>query len=306
MLPEIKSLLKDCASSLLTGISRLDTLDNVFHIINEAIVEDAPLSIKEGGIIKPGYNADIDELKSLGSQGKSWLIDFENREKERTGIKFLKVGFNKVFGYYIEISKSNLGLVPGNYIRKQTLVNTERFITEELKIYEDKILTAQERLFDLEYRCFQEICDCLRSYIAGIQDSARAVASLDVLVSFAHVAYHNDYVRPQITGDGRIDIKGGRHPVVELAMPDARFVPNDVSLDMQGHRFAIITGPNMGGKSTYMRQVAVMVIMTQMGSFIPADEAHISLVDRIFTGWELLTIWPAGRALLWWKCLNWQ
>ncbi|PKM77735.1 MAG: DNA mismatch repair protein MutS [Firmicutes bacterium HGW-Firmicutes-15] len=283
VLPVIKEILGYCKGSLLLEIAQLDPLLEVYEILDKAIHDDPPMSIKEGGIIKEGYHEEIDEFKRLASQGKTWLIDFENREKERTGIKSLKIGFNRVFGYYIEIGNSNRTSIPQDYIRKQTLVNAERFINEELKNYEEKILGAREKLYELEYNCFLEIRDNLQNYISSILDSAGSVAVLDILASLAQVAYLNDYVRPVLSQDGKIEIKAGRHPVVEKSLQDARFVPNDIKLDNHTYRFAIITGPNMGGKSTYMRQTAILTIMAQMGSFVPADEARIGIVDRVFT-----------------------
>jgi len=283
VLPVLKDVLSNCTSPLLREISGLNPLPDVYEIIDKALSEDAPLSIKEGGIIKEGYNDEIDELKKLSSEGKSWLVDYENREKERTGIRSLKVGFNRVFGYYIEIGNASRNLIPQDYIRKQTLVNAERFITEELKNYEEKILGAREKLYELEYDCFLSIRSQLQKYIGSIQDTAGVVAILDVLAALAQVAYLNDYIRPVLSQDGRIQVKSGRHPVVEKSLQNVRFVPNDINMDNDKARFAIITGPNMGGKSTYMRQTAILVIMAQMGSFIPADEARIGIVDRIFT-----------------------
>jgi DNA mismatch repair protein MutS len=283
LLPEIKEILGDCKSPILQEIAALDPLVEVYHIIAATIDEEAPLTIREGGIIKSGYRPDIDELKALSTQGKKFLIEYENREKARTGIKHLKVGFNKIFGYYIEITKSNLDQVPMDYIRKQTLVNNERYITEELKNYEDKILGAREKLSGLEYECFMEIKQMLEPFIPAIQASARAIADLDSLLAFAQVAYLNDYVRPQLSRDGKLEIKAGRHPVVEKALLNTRFVPNDIMMDRQDARFAMITGPNMGGKSTYMRQAALINIMAQIGSFVPASEARVSIVDRVFT-----------------------
>ena len=283
VLPVLKDVLSNCTSPLLKELSGLNPLPDVYEIIDKAVSEDAPLFIKEGGIIKEGYNDEIDELKHLSSEGKSWLVDYENREKERTGIRSLKVGFNRVFGYYIEIGNANRNLIPQDYIRKQTLVNAERFITEELKNYEEKILGAREKLYELEYNCFLDIRSQLQEYIGSIQESARVIAILDVLASLAQVAYLNDYIRPVLSQDGKIQVKSGRHPVVEKSLQNIRFVPNDINMDNDNARFAIITGPNMGGKSTYMRQTAILVIMAQMGSFIPADEAKIGIVDRIFT-----------------------
>jgi DNA mismatch repair protein MutS len=283
VLPGLSDVLSSCSSPYLKELSQLNPLAGVYEIIEKAINEDAPLALKEGGIIKEGYSEEIDELKLLSSEGKSWLVALENRERERTAIRNLKVGYNRVFGYYIEISNANRNMIPPDYIRKQTLVNAERFITEELKIYEEKILGAREKLFELEYLCFQEIRDSLQQFIAPLQETAAAVAKMDVLASFAQVAYLYDYVRPVLSQDGKIEIKSGRHPVVEKALQDARFVPNDINLDKEEARFAIITGPNMGGKSTYLRQTAILVMMAQMGSFIPADDARIGIVDRIFT-----------------------
>ncbi len=283
ILPQLVIVLGDSHSEVLKAIAHMDTLTELVDIIEAAIDEEAGISVKEGGIIKSGYKDEIDELKALATQGKNYLIEFENREKIRSGIKNLKVGYNRVFGYYIEISKSNLNLVPQDYIRKQTLVNTERYITEELKNYEDKILGAREKLFELEYQTFLDVRQMLESFIPSIQATAQAIANLDVLVSLAQQAYLHDYVRPQLSRDGRLDIKSGRHPVVEQTLVEGRFVPNDIRLDLQESRFAIITGPNMGGKSTYMRQAAIINIMAQIGSFVPADEARISIVDRVFT-----------------------
>ena len=282
-LPLLSNVLSSCSSIYLQELSRLDQLIQVYKIIDKAITEDAPLAIKEGGIIKEGYSEEIDELKLLTSEGKAWLVALENRERERTGIRTLKVGYNRVFGYYIEVSNASRNSIPPDYIRKQTLVNAERFITEELKIYEEKILGAREKLYELEYLCFQEIRDSLQQFIVSIQETGEAVAKVDVLASLAQVAFLNDYVRPILSQDGKIEIKSGRHPVVEKSLQDARFVPNDINMDNEKARFAIITGPNMGGKSTYLRQTAILVLMAQMGSYIPADDARIGIVDRIFT-----------------------
>ncbi len=282
-LAKSKEVLQTASSSLLMYLAEMDDLQDVYGIIEESIDEEAPPGIREGNIIKDGFHPEIDELKQLSRDGSSWLIDFEGREKERTGIKYLKVSYNKVFGYYIEISKSNLHLVPPEYVRKQTLVNTERFITDELKQYEEKILGAREKLYTLEQQIFIEIREKLCQHLERIQDSAAKIAMLDVIVSLAEVAYLNNYQRPQVDNNGIIEIKGGRHPVVEKNLQDSRFIPNDLKLNRSDNRFAIITGPNMGGKSTYMRQAALLVIMAQMGSFVPADGAHIGIADKIFT-----------------------
>ncbi len=282
-LVKITDLLAPGQSQLLTSIAKLDVLNDLYSIIDETIAEGAPLTIKEGYIFRDGYNHDIDELRHLSRKGSNWLLDFEAKEKERLGIKNLKVGFNKVFGYYIEITNSNLDAVPPEYHRKQTLVNAERFICEELKNYEDSILGAREKLFNLEYEHYTRLKENLVKYIGRLQSTARQVAALDVLYSLAQVAYLNDYTRPQIDNSGTITIKNGRHPVVEKYLVDTRFVPNDLHIDAQSANFAIITGPNMGGKSTFMRQAALLVLMSQAGSFIPAEAALIGIADKIFT-----------------------
>lgn len=284
----IKSLdqIKDLdlsGSALLAAIAALDDLSDIYTIIEQSIDEEAPVAIREGNIIKNGFSQEIDELKQLSRDGSQWLIDFESREKKRTGIKYLKVGYNKVFGYYIEVTRPNLHLVPPEYVRKQTLVNTERFISDDLKQYEEKILGARERLFALEQQVFIEVRDRLSQHLERIQQSAADIARLDVLVSLAEVAYLNNYQRPLVDDSKLIEIKAGRHPVVEKSLKDARFIPNDLKLNGSDKRFAIITGPNMGGKSTYMRQAALLVIMAQMGSFVPADYAHIGIADKVFT-----------------------
>lgn len=281
-LQEIKNL-DLYGSELLRQIAAVDSLDDIFTIVDQSIDEEAPVSIREGNIIKSGFNQDIDELKQLSRDGSQWLIDYEIREKQRTGIKFLKVGYNKVFGYYIEITRPNLHLVPAEYIRKQTLVNSERFISDDLKQYEEKILGARERLYTLEHQVFTEIRDKISLHLERIQQSAAEIARLDVLVSLAQVAYLNNYQRPVVDNSMVIEIKGGRHPVVEKSLKNSRFIPNDLKLNCSDKRFAIITGPNMGGKSTYMRQAALLVIMAQMGSFVPADFAHIGIADKVFT-----------------------
>jgi len=279
----MQNKMQDLHSNILQEIAAMDTLEDLYELIDCSIDDEAGISIKEGNIIKIGYNSEIDELKSFSEKGSAWLVEFENQEKERTGIKHLKAGFNKVFGYYIEVSKSNLSRVPPDYVRKQTLVNNERFICEELKNYEEKILGTRERLFSREYEEFLLIRNKLSEHINRIQDTAHKIAVLDVLYSLAETAYNNDYVRPRIDNSEVIEIISGRHPVVEKNLSDSRFVPNDVRLGINDKNFAIITGPNMGGKSTYMRQTALLVLMGQMGSFIPAESACIGIVDKIFT-----------------------
>ena len=283
-LPEIKKVLSTSNSILLKELyNNLDELKDIYELIEEAIVEDPPIVIKEGGMIKQGYNEEIDEYKKASTEGKNWLIELEAKEKELTGIKVLKVGFNRVFGYYIEVSKSNINLVPDRYIRKQTLTNGERYITEELKELENKILGAEEKIVALEYNIFIEIRDKIASNLQRIQLSASVIADLDVLCAFATVAEDQNYVMPIIDNSGEINIKDGRHPVIEKMIPSGSFVQNDTYLDKLNDRLSIITGPNMAGKSTYMRQVALITLMAQIGSFVPASYAKIGVVDKIFT-----------------------
>lgn len=280
---DLKKILHPCQNRLLKDAAEMDSLDDLAVLIETSISPEAPLALKEGGLIKSGFDQEIDELRRLSNEGAAWLVEFENKEKERTGIKHLKVGFNKVFGYYVEISRSNLHLAPLDYVRKQTLVNTERFVCEPLKQYEDKILGAKERLFTLEYDIFIGIRKKLLQHLERIKDSALKVATVDTLLSLADSAFCYDYVRPRVDESGRIEIKGGRHPVVEHFLQDSHFVPNDVQMDLDKHRFMLVTGPNMGGKSTYMRQIALITVMAQAGSFVPACQAHIGVADQIFT-----------------------
>ena len=283
-LPEVKNTLSNCKSNLLKSIyENIDELQDIYTLIETAIVDDPPIGVKEGGLIKLGYNPEIDELKKAATEGKSWIIKIEADEREKTGIKNLKVGFNKVFGYYIEVTKSNLSQVPERFIRKQTLTNAERFITEELKSIEDKVLGAEERVINVEYDVFVKIRDEISKNIKRLQKTATAVSTLDVLASFAQVAEDMNYCMPQVQDNGIIDIKDGRHPVIEKMLPTGSFVQNDTYLDKNENRLAIITGPNMAGKSTYMRQVALITLMAQVGSFVPAQEAKIGVVDKIFT-----------------------
>ncbi|MGI5911798.1 MAG: DNA mismatch repair protein MutS [Syntrophomonadaceae bacterium] len=270
-------------SRLLAQITASGELDDLYTIIDNSIDEEAPPGIREGNIIKSGFNQEIDDLRQLSRDGSRWLVDFESREKQRTGIKHLKVGYNKVFGYYIEITKPNLHLVPAYYVRKQTLVNTERFICDELKQYEQKILGARERLFSLEQQIFVEVREALTQHLKRIQETAVAIAMLDVLASLAEVAYLNDYQRPLVDDSGVIEVIAGRHPVVENNLKNSRFIPNNLNINQSDKNFAIITGPNMGGKSTYMRQAALLLIMAQAGSFVPAEKAHIGIADKVFT-----------------------
>ena len=283
-LPEVKSVLEMCQSHKLKELyENLDELKDVFALIEKSIVEDPPMTIKDGGIIKLGYDEEIDTLKKASTEGKTWLAKLEADEKEKTGIKTLKVGYNKVFGYYIEVSKSFVSQVPERFIRKQTLTTGERYITDELKTIENQILGAEEKVVNLEYNAFVEIRTEIAKNIKRLQKTANVVSTLDVLSSFAQVAEDMNYCMPGVKDDGIIKIKEGRHPVIEKMIGSGNFVPNDTYLDKEGDRLAIITGPNMAGKSTYMRQVALITLMAQVGSFVPATEAQIGVVDKIFT-----------------------
>ncbi len=283
-LPELKSVLARTKTELLQNLYlNLDILEDVHQLIEESIVEEPPLTITDGGIIKLGYNEEADKYKKAMTEGKNWLIQLEAKEKEETGIKNLKVGFNKVFGYYIEVSKSNVNLVPERYIRKQTLTTGERFITDELKQLESDILGAEEKVVKLEYDIFIEIRNKIASQIERIQKSANIVSTIDVLASFATVADDLGYVKPIVDDSGEIDIKDGKHPVIAKMLPEGSFVENDTYLNRDADRLSIITGPNMAGKSTYMRQVALITIMAQIGCFVPASYAKIGVVDKVFT-----------------------
>ena len=284
-MPMLKQTLSDVQSPLLNQLNdNIDELTDIYSLIEEAIVDEPPVTVKEGGIIKLGYNPEIDELKKASVEGKQWILNIEAKERELTGIKNLKIGYTKVFGYYIEVTKSFYNLVPEDrYIRKQTLTNAERFITEELKNMEDKILGAEEKAVLFEYNEFVKIREKISQNIERLQKTASAIANIDVLTSLAKVAEDNNYVCPEIDNGGIIEIKEGRHPVVEKMLDSGSFVQNDTLLDTYENRLAMITGPNMAGKSTYMRQVALICLMAQIGSFVPASEAHIGVVDKIFT-----------------------
>lgn len=284
MLPYIRQIIKDFKSPLLTKICEdMDPLEDIAELIRSAIVEEPPLAQKDGGIIREGYNSDVDKFRRSRTDGKKWLTELEAREKERTGIKNLKIKYNRVFGYSLEVTNSFKNLVPENYIRKQTLTNAERYITQELKDLEDLILGAEDKLYALEYELFCEVRDKVGAEVVRIQKTAKAVAALDVFASLALVAQRNNYVRPKINENGVLDINNGRHPVVEQMIENDMFIANDTYLDNQKKRISIITGPNMAGKSTYMRQTALIVLMAQIGSFVPAEKANIGIVDRIFT-----------------------
>ena len=283
-LPAVRAQLSAFASGRLAELrAELDELGDVAELIARSIADDPPFSVREAGFIRDGYNAEVDRLREIQKGGTGFLAQIEAREKERTGIRTLKVKFNKVFGYYIEVSNSFKDQVPPDYIRKQTLVNAERYITQELKDLEHTVLTAKDQLEALEYSLFQDICAKISAQTERIQRSAAAVAEVDALASFAAVAVKNNYCRPDVDESGVIEIHDGRHPVVERVLKDSLFVPNDTFMGEKEDRVAIITGPNMAGKSTYMRQVALIVLMAQIGSFVPARSARIGLVDRIFT-----------------------
>lgn len=283
-LPYIKTLLINFESLELRRVSdNFDDLKDLYYLIDIAINEDPPYSLKEGNIIKSGYHNEIDKYKELSKNGKRWIIELEQKEKDSTGIKSLKVGYNKVFGYYIEVTKTNIDNVPKHYIRKQTLSNTERYITPELKELEDAVLHANEKLIELEYEIFTSVRDEISKHIKRIQNTAALVAQLDCLCSFAEIAQKNNYIKPEIGSFDSIEIRDGRHPVVECQHIQNGFIPNDTLLNCSDNRMLIITGPNMAGKSTYMRQTALIVLMAQIGSFVPASYAKIGVVDRIFT-----------------------
>ena len=284
MLPPIKALLADFHSELLTEISdETDTLEELYELIDRSIMEEPPLTVRDGGLIKDGYSENIDQYRHAKTEGKTWLADLEAREREKTGIKNLKIKYNKVFGYYLEVTNSYKDLVPDYFTRKQTLANAERYITPELKELEDMILGAEDKLVNLEYDLFCEVRGKIAEEVVRIQRTAKAIAKLDVFTSLALVADQNHYCRPKINENGVIDIKDGRHPVVEKMISNDMFIANDTYLDNGNNRISIITGPNMAGKSTYMRQTAIIVLMAQIGSYVPASAAKIGIVDRIFT-----------------------
>ena len=282
--PDVRRRLESFPSTLLSHLrTELDDLEDLRDLIGRAIVDDPPFSVREGGFIRPGYSQEVDHYRDILQNGKGVVASIEAAEKERTGIKGLKVGYNKVFGYYIEVSKSYLSQVPDTYIRKQTLANCERYITQELKDLEHEILSAQDRVVALEYQLFCDVREQAAAQVAAVQRTAAAVAQVDVLTSFAAVAAESGYCMPQVDLSDHLDITEGRHPVVEKMLKNSLFVPNDTHMDNGEHLVAIITGPNMAGKSTYMRQVALIVLMAQMGSFVPAKAARIGVVDRVFT-----------------------
>ena len=284
MLPHIRYILEEIQSELLKNIhDDMDPLEDLCTLVKDAIREEPPIAMKEGNIIRDGYNEEVDKLRRAKSDGKEWLAKLENDEREKTGIKNLRIKYNKVFGYYLEVTNSYKDMVPDYYTRKQTLANAERYITPELKELEDMILGAEDKLYALEYEIYSQVRDTIAGEIERIQKTAKAVAALDAFASLAVVAERNNYTRPKINEKGIIDIKDGRHPVVERMIPNDMFIANDTYLDDKKHRISIITGPNMAGKSTYMRQTALIALMAQIGSFVPAKSANIGLSDRIFT-----------------------
>ena len=284
-IPNVKGIIENCTSSLLKNYHHnLDDLRDIYDLLEKSIKEDPSLTLKDGDLIKDGFNGEIDELRLAKTNGKDWISSLENREREFTGIKSLKVGFNKVFGYYIEISKANYSSIPeGRYIRKQTLANAERFITPELKEIEEKLLGASEKLCSLEYDIFLDIRNEVENHIDRLKTTAKIIAELDCISNLAFVALENDFIKPEINEDGETKIENGRHPVVEKVIPKGEFIPNDTIINKDDNQLLIITGPNMAGKSTYMRQVAIITLMCQIGSFVPASKANISVVDKIFT-----------------------
>ncbi|MGB4440170.1 MAG: DNA mismatch repair protein MutS [Sedimentibacter sp.] len=283
-LPDLKTELSELSSKMFSDISEsFDTLTDIFELIDKAIVEEPPISVKEGGIIKSGYNDELDEIKEITVNGKNWISELQNKERESTGIKNLKIGYTKVFGYYLEVTQSYLKNVPDYYIRKQTLANCERYVTPELKEMEAKILNADEQLMKLEYELFLEIRQHIKEQVIRIQATAYSIAVIDTLNSLAISSVKNNYVRPEMNNTGYMKIVDGRHPVIEKIMKNEMFVPNDTYIDNKEHRMSIITGPNMAGKSTYMRQVALIALLAHIGSFVPAKSAELCILDKIFT-----------------------
>ncbi|MCP2604643.1 DNA mismatch repair protein MutS [Candidatus Aminicenantes bacterium AH-873-B07] len=296
ILPDIKSLLKEFTSPIVKECYfKWDTLEDIANLIDKAIVEEPPHLLTEGGLIKEGYNQELDELRKISKSGKSFIISLEKKERERTGIQSLKIGYNRIFGYYIEVTKPNLHLIPKNYIRKQTLINSERFITPELKEYEEKVLFAEQKMAELEYQIFMKIREEIASQTSRLQKMSRLIALIDVLSSLSELAIHRDYRRPIVHSSDYIKIVEGRHPIIEVYNKEP-FIPNDTYLDNHQNQILIVTGPNMGGKSTYLRQVALICLLAQMGSFVPAKEAEIGIVDRIFTRIGAMDFLSSGQS----------
>jgi len=298
-LPAVKNLMAELESKLLLEMQQnFDLLEDIYTMIDDSIKEEPPTTITEGGIISNNYNSELDELRSLVSSGKNWITSLQKEEREKTGINTLKVGFNKVFGYYLEVTNSHTDKVPDRYERKQTLSNSERYIIPELKEKESEVLGTEEKINDLEYKLFVEIREKIGKEVERINQTAAIIAQIDVLSSFSYLAMENNYSRPKINNGAEIQIKNGRHPVVEKMFSE-QFVPNDCYLNQSDQRFIIITGPNMSGKSTYMRQVALIVLMAQVGSYVPAEEALIGLTDRIFTRVGASDDLTTGQSTLW-------
>ena len=283
LLPDLKEKMKECRSPMLAALADLDVIEDVRVLVGAAIGNDPPPTLRDGGIIREGYDQDLDEIRSIGRDGKSWMANFQATEVQRTGIPSLKVGYNKVFGYYIEITNTHAEKIPTDYVRKQTLKNAERYITPELKEYETRVLTADERAKDLEYEIFTKVRNAVSEQTTRLQRAAEVIAHIDVVAGLAAVAAGNNYVMPEVCDDLTLDIRDGRHPVLERTLVGEKFVPNDVEMDGKNVNVLVITGPNMAGKSTYIRQVALLVLMAQMGAFIPAKSARVGIVDRIFT-----------------------
>ncbi|MCL0078640.1 DNA mismatch repair protein MutS, partial [Dehalococcoidia bacterium] len=295
-IPQIKAVIGEEFSPLGWLSGTLKPCEEVVDLISRAIVAEPPAVVGEGGVIKPGFSPELDQIRTSSRDAKQYLADLERRERERTGIKSLKMGYNRVFGYYIEVTSPHLSRIPEDYIRKQTLVGAERFFTPELKEYESLILNAAERIGELETSLFRQVCRQIAAWAERILGTADALAHIDVFAAFAEVAVRNSYVRPQLTNEDAIRISGGRHPVVEQALAEAGFVPNDTHLSNSDAQLIVLTGPNMAGKSTYLRQVALIVLLAQIGSFVPADSAAIGLVDRIFTRVGLMDDLATGRS----------
>lgn len=284
VIPDVKEILKQSNDiGLMEFEKELEELNDIYMLIEESIEDEPPVTIKEGGLIKSGFNKELDELKQISKKGKTWLSDLESKERSKTGIKNLKIGYNRIAGYYIEVTKSNYKLVPDYFIRKQTLTNSERFYTEELKNMEAKILGADEQTLSLEYKVFVELRELIKSHIIRLQRLSKNIASLDVLSTFAKISRDNNFIRPDLNDDGIINIENGRHPVVESTLKDYQFVPNDSYIDLKDNMIQLITGPNMAGKSTYMRQIAIISLLAQIGCFVPAQSANLPILDQIFT-----------------------
>ncbi len=302
MLPPIKQQLSDIPCELTDEINEeFDELKDIYELLLSSIEDEPPISQRDGDIIKAGYNEEVDRLRDAKTKGKTWLAELEAGEREKTGIKNLRIKYNKVFGYYLEVTNSFKDMVPDYYVRKQTLTNAERYITPELKELEDTIRGAEDRLTSLEYELFRDVRKQISDNVSRIQKTARAIAQIDVFASLALVASQNNYCKPKINESGIIDIKNGRHPVVEKMITNDMFIENDTYLDQHKNRISIITGPNMAGKSTYMRQTALIVLMAQIGSFVPAQTANIGIVDRIFTRVGASDDLASGRVHLWLK-----